>query len=129
VKSVKRDFNRIVTFHAHLVRFETGGAGDPPGSERLLAELRAAGGGPIETSGLRRRGPLDDRRSYVVVTNGLLAGGNQFPALRAATGRRRIGTDLQALVSWLSRPAASRATASLVASPRSRAPVRSRRPR
>jgi 5'-nucleotidase len=96
---------------------------------RLLAELRADGGGPIETSGLAGRRPLDDRRSYVVVTNGLLAGGNQFPALRPATDRRRIGTDLQALVSWLSRPAAYRATASRVTSPRSRAPGRSRRPR
>ena len=84
--------------------------------------------------------PLDDERSYTVVANDLIAGGERFPALRAGTGRRRIGTDLQALVNWLSRrgarrrlnppggrPFGARATESAAASPRSRARARSTR--
>jgi 5'-nucleotidase len=113
------DLFQSLAYEWPLVRMRLRGAD----MERLLDELREAGGGPLETSGRPRGG----RRSYVVVTNGLLADGKQFPALRGATDRRRIGTDLQALVSWVGRPAASRATGSRVTSPRSRAPERSRR--
>jgi 5'-nucleotidase len=86
--------------------------------------------------------PLDDGRAYSVVANGLIAAGDRFPALRSGTERRRLGTDLQALVNWLGergarrrlnspggRPSGARATESGAASPRSRAPEQSRRSR
>jgi 5'-nucleotidase len=95
--------------------------------ERLL-DQRWRGGSftPLAMSGRRS---LDPKRRYTVVANELIADGDRFPALHSGTDRERIGTDLQALVRWLTRPAGARATESRAASRRSRSPARSRRSR
>jgi hypothetical protein len=101
-----------------------GGAMTPLYVSGLRADFDAHRVTRVTTAGGR---PLDKERRYSVVANELIADGERFPALHAGTDRERIGTDLQALVRWLSRPAGARAIASTAATRRSRAQARSRR--
>ena len=66
----------------------------------VLAVVRRRGGMQLYASGLEAVQPGG---TYTVATNGVLAAADRFPAFDHALGRETVGTDLEALVGWVSR--------------------------
>jgi hypothetical protein len=67
----------------------------------VLGVMRQGSGMKLHTSGLEQ---IDPGEVYSVAANGVLAAGERFHAFDRALTRETVGTDLAALVAWLSRP-------------------------
>jgi 5'-nucleotidase len=68
--------------------------------EDVLAVMEQRGGVPLYTSGLPG---VEPHETYTVAVNGVLAASERFAAFRRGWDRSVAGTDLEALVAWLSR--------------------------
>ena len=66
----------------------------------VLALIRGGSGVKLHASGLEE---VDPGGVYSVAANGVLAAGERFGAFDRALARETVGTDLEALVAWLSR--------------------------
>ncbi len=68
----------------------------------VLAVMRQRGGVKLHTSGLEE---VEPGGIYAVAVNGVLAGSERFGAFGRALRREVVGTDLEALVAWVTGPA------------------------
>jgi 2',3'-cyclic-nucleotide 2'-phosphodiesterase (5'-nucleotidase family) len=68
--------------------------------EDVLAVMDQRGGVRLYTSGLAG---VEPNETYTVAVNGVLAASERFAAFRRGWDRSVAGTDLEALVAWLSR--------------------------
>ena len=66
----------------------------------VLSLMRGGSGVKLHASGLEE---VDPGGVYSVAANGVLAAGERFRAFDRALVRETVGTDLEALVAWLSR--------------------------